>query len=395
MACTEKMNMRRLRNSGFSLIELMISITIGLLIVAGVTILIARTSASRGELEKANRQIENGRYAYEVIAHDLRHAGYYGLIPATKTASAAAPDVCATAVADIANSLSFAVQGISDYGTGNPEAVRAAIFSCLPAAAIVSGTDVLAIRRVATDASTLSTGGAASPALVANTPYVQTGLVPDGSGASKQKSQVVVALPATTLLTTFPAKVKDPGTGTTGANVPVYTTPAPLRRYIVRIYFISPCSEPVLTCPTGSTQLPTLKRIELGAGPAFPTTAEVIAEGIEDLQVDYGVNTNTTGAYLDGSANTYVQCNPTSSTAYETNCLWQDVVSAKIYLLARNVNRSLDYTDARQYRLGLRDATTPKAAKNDNYKRHVFSGLVRLNNVGMNRECTPTSTDPC
>lgn len=388
----------RLRNSGFSLIELMISITIGLLIVAGVTMLIARTSASRGELEKANRQIENGRYAYEVIAHDLRHAGYYGLIPAAKTPSTTAPDVCATAATTIANSLSFAVQGISNYGSGNPEAVRAAIFSCLPAGAIVPGTDVLAIRRVATEVT-------ATADLDSATLYVQTGLVPDGSGSGKQRSQLNVGLPSAP----FPAKVKDAGTGSTGANVPVYTTPAPLRRYIVRIYFISPCSEPVLTCPTGSTQLPTLKRIELGAG-TFPAKdsagkdiVEVIAEGIEDLQVDYGVNCYTNGTYLDGSANSYVPYVPVPYSLTSPACAdsWQDVVSTKIYLLARNIDKSLDYKDKRQYQLGLKDDGTPDIrppkddTASDNYKRHVYSGLVRLNNVGMNRECTPTSTDPC
>lgn len=389
MVCTKEMNMSRLRNSGFSLIELLISITIGLLIVAGVTLLIARTSASRSELETANRQIESGRYAYEVIAHDLRHAGYYGLVPATKTASVIAPDVCATAVGTIANSLSFPIQGISDYGIGNPEAVRAAIFSCLPAAAILGGTDVLAIRRVATDTSALS-------ALELNTAYVQSGFAPDGTVGNKHKTQVVVALSSD--LAAFSAKVKKTGTGGSGASLPVYTTPAPVHRYIVRIYFISPCSEPVLICPAGSTQLPTLKRMELGTGPAFPATVEVIAEGIEDFQVDYGVNTNTTGAYLDGMPNQWSECTPTSSTTYDDECVWQDVVAAKIYLLARNSETSPGYTDTRRYRLGERDtkgSRVPKPATNDNYKRHLYSGLVRLNNIGMNRECTPTSTDPC
>jgi type IV pilus assembly protein PilW len=175
----------------------------------------------------------------------------------------------------------------------------------------------------------------------------------------------------------------------------VYTTPAPLHRYVVRIYFISPCSESVLICPAGSTQLPTLKRMELGAGPAFPATVEVIAEGIEDFQVDYGINTNTTGAYLDGMPNQWTECTPTSSTTYDPACVWQDVVAAKIYLLARNTETSPGYTDQRQYRLGLRDTPNPKPATNDNFKRHLYSGQVRLNNIGMNRECTPTSTDPC
>ena len=285
------------------------------------------------------------------------------------------------------------MQGISDYGSGNPEAVRAAIFSCLPAGAIVPGTDVLAIRRVATEASTLSTGGVASPALVA-TPYVQGGLVPDGSGGNKQKTQVVVALPANPLLTTFPAKGKDAVLELLGLMASLYD-PRPLAPLHCPDLLHQPVQRAGADLPNRQYAGADPQAYRVGGGAGFPTTAEVIAEGIEDLQVDYGVNTNATGAYLDGSANTYVQCTPASSTTYETNCLWQEVVSAKIYLLARNVDRSLDYTDTRRYRLGLRDASSPTAVKNDNYKRHLYSGVVRLNNVGMNRECTPTSTDPC
>ena len=63
---------------GFSLVELMISITIGLILVAGMATLISNNAAHRAELEKSSRQIENGRYAMQVLAEDLRHAGYYG-----------------------------------------------------------------------------------------------------------------------------------------------------------------------------------------------------------------------------------------------------------------------------------------------------------------------------
>ena len=65
---------------GLSLIELMVSITIGLLLVSAMATLIANNSAHRQEVEQASRQIENGRYAMQVLSEDLHHAGYYGEI---------------------------------------------------------------------------------------------------------------------------------------------------------------------------------------------------------------------------------------------------------------------------------------------------------------------------
>ena len=76
---------------GFSLIELMLAMTIGLLILAGLTTVFVNSSQSYGELRKTAEQIENGRYAIEYIAQDLRHAGFYGefaALPDAPTAGA-------------------------------------------------------------------------------------------------------------------------------------------------------------------------------------------------------------------------------------------------------------------------------------------------------------------
>lgn len=389
------------RQQGLSLIELMVSITIGLLVVAGLVGLVASTSASRGELEKLNLQIENGRYAFETLADDVRHAGYFGFYQAVRESPPpATPDACATDVTAMKNSLNTPVQGISNYGAANTSAVRAAIFSCLPATAIVSGTDVLAIRRVSTTAVALSNAGVPTPSITANAPYLQSGMVPDTSSPGLYTTTYVIAAPSVSSvdLTTFTAKIKDTGTGTSASNPATFNTPAPLRQFLVHIYFISPCSDAVLDCSSGDG-IPSLKRLTLGAGPAFPTVPEVIAAGIEDFQVDYGLNTGSTQVtssgsttYYDGSANTFVECNPSSSTTYDNTSCFQDVVALRIHLLARNNDPSPGYTDNRTYDMGVKGTT---AAKNDSYKRHVYTGLVRLNSTAMGRECVPTYTSPC
>ena len=66
---------QRYRQLGLTLLELMISLTIGLFLVAGISTLIARQSSTRAELDKSARQIENGRYAMTLLQDDIQHAG--------------------------------------------------------------------------------------------------------------------------------------------------------------------------------------------------------------------------------------------------------------------------------------------------------------------------------
>ena len=71
--------MRTLRKQqGMSLIELMISITIGMVVMTAVALVFVNTSRARAEVERTSRQIENGRYAIELLSDDLRLAGFYG-----------------------------------------------------------------------------------------------------------------------------------------------------------------------------------------------------------------------------------------------------------------------------------------------------------------------------
>lgn len=69
---------RRLRSAGFSLVELMISITISLVLLIALGALFLNVSSSNNELAKANSQIENGRFAVQVLESELIHAGFWG-----------------------------------------------------------------------------------------------------------------------------------------------------------------------------------------------------------------------------------------------------------------------------------------------------------------------------
>ncbi len=63
---------------GFTLVELMVAMTISLVLLAGLVSFFVNLSASHRELEKMNGLIENGRFAMQVFEDDLVHAGFWG-----------------------------------------------------------------------------------------------------------------------------------------------------------------------------------------------------------------------------------------------------------------------------------------------------------------------------
>src|SRR4029077_20013538 len=66
------------RHGGFSLVELMIALTLAGILLLGLSVFFVSSSRSFSEAERVSRQIENGRYAASLLAEDIRHAGFYG-----------------------------------------------------------------------------------------------------------------------------------------------------------------------------------------------------------------------------------------------------------------------------------------------------------------------------
>ena len=62
---------RRLQR-GLTLIEFMVSIVLGMIIVAALATLVADQSVNRAEIDRSGRLIENGRYAIRALAEDLQ-----------------------------------------------------------------------------------------------------------------------------------------------------------------------------------------------------------------------------------------------------------------------------------------------------------------------------------
>ncbi|TAN82292.1 MAG: prepilin-type N-terminal cleavage/methylation domain-containing protein [Gallionella sp.] len=327
---------------GLSLIELMISITIGLIILAAMATLFSSQSRTRSELDKSNRMIDNGRYSLEILSDNLRMAGFYGNFRPSG-APTATPDPCdLTAITNPAANLDVLLHHVQGY---NAVAATSQITS-LPAACgftytagsattLKPGSDILLLRRASTSSPV------AAAAAVAASIYLQV------SNCSTDTASYQIA-PGSATFTAF--REKD------------CTTSASLRPFMVQAYFVSPDNN-------AGDGIPTLKRRELDpASGAFVTTP--LVEGIEYMQVDYGLDDDT-----DGAADSYI--------AAPTTANWPDIVSVKINMIARNIEPTAGYTDTKTYVLGSAGAFGPFG---DTYKRHAYTQVVRLVNPSSRRE---------
>ncbi len=338
------------RQRGFSLAELMIAMTIGLLIFAGMTTLLVNNSRAQSETEKANRQVENGRYALQLLSADLRNAGYYGEFdPSVLPLPTALPDPCATTLVELKAALPLHVQG-EDGGS----------LACLQD--LRSGTDIVVVRH----AATCVLGSAGCDGIGAAGPYFQASLCNNASelGSGSVDDFYKLANDATGL-----TRHRRDCSALAGSG-----TPAALRRLETHLYFIA-------NNDLDGDGIPTLKRAQLlASGDRIKVIIMPLVAGIENMQVEYGMD-------LDGDG---VQDVITPAPATHDGCAlaacavanWHSVVSVKLSLLARNTERSSGYSASTSYVLGstVDGSANTIAASGDHYRRHVFQAVVALSN---------------
>lgn len=338
------------RQAGLSLVELMVALAIMLFLLVGLVGVFANSNRSHIELSRLNQQIENGRFALQLLTDDVSLSGYYGrYYSGSLGVPASMPDPCETS--DMAALRTAAALPVQGYDA--PSSPPSPVSGCISSANHRSGTDILVIRRA--DTATTATGS-----LSAQEVYLQANADPNNS------ANPVIALG-------------------TAANFPLLnrdsTTLAPIRKYHVHIYFIAPCSIPSgggEVC-TGSSDdrgspVPTLKRLELSVDPADGTRKMRIVslvEGIENFQVDYGLDADGDGV-PDGGF----------TTAPSSVAEWQNVVAINLNVLARNVESNPGYTDTKSYAMGVAGSVTPGGS----YKRHVYNASLRIVNPSSRRE---------
>jgi type IV pilus assembly protein PilW len=102
----------------YSIVELMVSITLSLILLLGLSSLLVGNIRTSAEMERGNQQMENGRYAMEVLAEDISNAGYLAQFnPAFLATPVVKPDPCALDVDSLKAGLSIAIQGYDNNVT--------------------------------------------------------------------------------------------------------------------------------------------------------------------------------------------------------------------------------------------------------------------------------------
>lgn len=294
---------------GFSLVELMVALTIGLLITLAMSAAFLSGSAGKAATVRTAEIETNGRYAADFLKRELQHSGFVGLGGTTVTLSGTTSTTDYGCGAGVVANLRESIWGANDK---NPFAG-----SCIPKANYLAG-DVLVLRRAALTAIPAAT------ALAANTLYVRTEY-----------------LGATVYL---------------GPTRPSSFQP-PVEDYALQtdVYYVAPFT----TVSTESPQVPALWRLTLGPGPAL--TPQMVASGVENMQVQYAVTSGGTTSFLDAD----------SVAAAD----WPNVTAVRIWLLVRSTVADSDLDNQQTYTIG-----DQKVAVSDNFPRQVFSMVVNVRN---------------
>lgn len=315
---------------GFTLIEIMVALAIGLVILLAMSVMYARNSSNFSEIEKTGDLLENARYALDVMTEDAQQAGFYseinpGSLGVTWNDTA---DPCATDATGMGwdTSTSAVTMPVAVHGYTSSDTV-----TCLDNR--LAGTPAVTMRHSEGD-TTVTTAG------------VKTGNVYLQVSRCESDTRVIVA--------------SSTATDFTLQNIGCTGVIDELRRFMVRTYYVSSCSD----CPSGTPGdgIPTLKRAELVDGQIRITP---IAEGIEKAAFEYGVDVDG-----DGKPDEFIDA---SQMGTSTTRLWRNVVSVRMTLLARARTPTQNYTDPRTYTIeGV--AYTPA----DAYKRTLLTSTVRL-----------------
>ncbi len=316
------------RQSGFTLVEIMVAMLLSLILGVAIVTVFVNNSHSFSQDDNVMRMQDDARFALQQIAFDLSMAGHYAELLSPE---AVTPDTnlaigldCGPAAATnwtYQTTQSATGESLSVIGLDNVTSAQVvADHACFLADEVAPGSDVVSIKRVA---------GAETAAFRDGAVYLRT------NG-------------------TVGLLYRQPLTGTPAVSIAL---PRTEWEYRPAIYYIRQYAYDL------GDNIPTLCRKVLGgAGPSMLT--ECIATGIENLQIEYGIDTSG-----DGNPNVYM------STPTLTDL--QTVVSARIYLLARTTDIDVRHTNQKTFSIGNAPDYTP----NDSFHRRVYSTTVAIQNI--------------
>lgn len=325
---------------GLSLVELMVAITVATILLAGIIEIFIHSKQSYKIQNNLNVIQENGRFAVERLAQSIHMADHWGGVEASDIR-----DITGGSITGIGNCNHA---WITDVGFGIRGYEGAADLSsvgmpsgCIPSADYVPYSDVLVLRYAgASDLiATPDLTNAASPNNLQNA-FIRSAVGDSG----------VIMLGSDAVPSALPDQL-----GT-------YNYP-----YIIEVYYLRACSEKISNACVD--QKPTLTRLKITTDSANAPALieEPVVENIEQLQFQYGRDTDG-----DGNVDQY---DPASGL---NNTDWADVVNVRISLMSRGDTADNHLSDTTTYNL-LDYSHTPSASE-QKYHRKQYERIAQIRN---------------
>lgn len=244
------MSGRRQRLAGVTLPELLVSMALGLVLVLAVATLHARILLLSVESTRTADAQDTLRIALAILEYELRHAGYWGLVPDASLIAGRQGDTTPLAVSvagDCGPGWAIDLDRFVEAWAGSWP------LDCAPYGGAPPTGGLLVLRRTDTQPSS-----------------------PDAGLLQVQADPWSGRLDVT-------GQPADPG--------------AEVRNLVARAYYVSPRS-------TGDPLRPSLRRKTLQRGPRV--IDEEIVPGIADLAIELGVDTDPAGTSGHGQVNRFV-----------------------------------------------------------------------------------------
>ncbi len=326
---------------GLSLIELMVSMTISLVLLAGtVSILVNNSGAARSN-DDLSRLQQNLRVASQLMTRDLRMAGYFG---------------CPNNLSSVTNPFSVSDPGgLLDTASAMEGSESGSLWA-------PSGSSDITLDMVAnTDAITVrflegSAGFDQQAAMTAKTDNI---IIAGGNGLQAGSIAAIFDCATTDIFA-----IANADAGTSGslshANAlsKIYSQGSVVRARFVR-YFIGE-----------GVNGPALFRQIFDETTNLTETQELV-EGIENMQILWGVD--NTG---DKLPDTFLPAN-------DPGINWNTVVSVRYALLGSTINDYGDAVDSKTYNVNGTDIIAPGT---DRKVRRVLSNTILLRNFLRNSQ---------
>jgi type IV pilus assembly protein PilW len=291
---------------GFTLVELMIAIVISSVIVAGGYTILTTTHKATISNERAAGTQQNTRVAMEVIARDIKQAGF-GMPPAPNTPVGGAAGNCAAvgttaAIRPVDNNPAIPLTAVNDTGADSISLV-------VPRTYAANGAYLGWVL-----ASAAPTGGAVTFTTITLTnqavgEMVTEGMV-NGSGAYISLGGVLTV----------------PVTSSAGATITLANpTYAPINFPVgTKVYLLQCVTYQVAAgaANCGSAGPCLTRTVTSGTAPAVTTS---LVDGVEDLQIAYGCdgcNAAINGGVADGVIDDWNANNTFDVADFQTNRVW-------------------------------------------------------------------------